>query len=61
MDIDLRAMLPPVERVEEIRRAFRAAGGSPLPQVKELLDDDYSYYEIMIVGAFLRQQKRRPG
>ena len=61
MDIDLRPMLPPAERVEEIRRAFRAAGGSPLPQVKEMLDDDYSYYEIGIVGAFLRQQRRRPG
>ncbi len=61
MDIDLRPMLPPAERVEEIKKAFRAAGGSPLSQVKELLGDDYSYYEIRIVEIFLRQQRKRPG
>ncbi|MDE0312400.1 MAG: DNA helicase RecQ [Caldilineaceae bacterium] len=61
MDIDLRPMLPPAERIEEIKKAFRAAGGSPLSQVKKLLGDDCSYYEIRIVEIFLRQQRKRPG
>ena len=61
VDIDLRPMLPPAEKVAEIRRALTAAGVSPLSQVKELLGDDYSYFEIRIVQIFLRQQRRRPG
>ena len=61
MDIDLRPMLPPAEKVEEIRRAFKATSGSPFPQVKELLGDDYSYYEIRIVWIFLRRQGELPG
>jgi len=61
MDIDLRPMLPPAEKVAEIRRALTAAGVSPLSQVKELLGDDYSYFEIRIVQVFLRQQRRRSG
>ena len=61
MDIDLRPMLPPAEKVAEIRRALTPAGISPLSQVKELLGDDYSYFEIKIVQVFLRQQRRRSG
>ena len=61
VDIDLRPMLPPAEKVAEIRRALTAAGVSPLSQVKELLGDDYSYFEIRIVQIFLRQQRRRSG
>ena len=61
VDIDLRPMLPPAQKVAEIRRALTAAGVSPLSQVKELLGDDYSYFEIRIVQIFLRQQRRRSG
>ena len=61
VNIDLKPMLPPAKKVAEIRRALTAAGVSPLPQVKELLGDDYSYFEIKIVQVFLRQQRRRPG
>ena len=60
VDIDLKPMLPPAQKVAEIRRALTAAGVSPLSQVKELLGDDYSYFEIRIVQIFLRQQRRRP-
>ena len=61
VNIDLKPGLPPAKKVAEIRRALTAAGVSPLPQVKELLGDDYSFFEIRIVQIFLRQQRRRPG
>jgi len=60
MDIDLRPMLPPMEKVEEIKRAVEEIGGNLLPPVKELLGDEYSYYEIKIVWVFLRQQGELP-
>ena len=60
LDIDLRPMLPPAEKVEEIRRAFEKTGGTLLSTVKGVLGDDYSYYEITIVWVFLRQQRRLP-
>ncbi|MXX24908.1 MAG: DUF262 domain-containing protein [Caldilineaceae bacterium SB0668_bin_21] len=60
MDIDLRPMLPPMEKVEEIKKAFEEMGGNLLPPVKELLGDEYSYYEIKIVWVFLRQQGELP-
>ena len=61
LDIDLRPMLPPAEKVEEIRRAFEKTGGTLLSTVKGVLGDDYSYFEIRIVQIFLRQQRRRSG
>ena len=70
MDIDLRPMLPPAEKVEEIRRAVeemvrlrpagQRRGENLMPPVKNLLGDEYSYYEIKIVWAFLRQQGELP-
>ena len=59
-EIDLRPGLPPAERVEEIRRAIRKAGGASLSSVKKLLGDGYPYYEIKIVWLFLRQQGELP-
>ena len=56
MDIDLRPMLPPAEKVGEIRKAFEEMGGELLKPIKELLGDDYSYDEIKMVRIFLRQQ-----
>ena len=60
LDIDLTPMLPPAEKVEEIRRAFEKTGGTLLSTVKGVLGDDYSYYDITIVWVFLRQQRRLP-
>lgn len=56
MDIDLRPMLPPAEKVGEITRTFEEMGGEFLKPIKELLGDDYSYDEIKMVRIFLRQQ-----
>ena len=56
MDIDLRPMLPPAEKVGEIKKAFEEMGGKLLKPIKELLGDDYSYDEIKMVRIFLRQQ-----
>ena len=53
-------MLPPAERVEEIRRAIEETGGTFLAPVKKLLGDEYSYYEIKRVWVFLRQQGELP-
>lgn len=60
MDIDLRPMLPAPRKFEEIRRVIGEMGGSPLPPVKERLGYGYSYCEIKIVRAFLRQQGKLP-
>ena len=60
LDIDLRAMLPPPERFEEIRMAFEKTGGTLLPPVKELLGYGYSYEEIKVVRLYLLQQQE-PG
>ena len=52
MDIDLRPMFPPAEKVEEIRRAAedmvrflptgQRKGENLMPSVKNLLGDEYS-------------------
>ena len=60
LEIDLEPMLPSPERFEAIRRAFDERGGGFLSPVKELLGDKYSYDEIKIVRAFLRQQGKLP-
>ena len=56
MDIDLRPMLPPTEKVGEIKRAIGEMGGEPLKPIQELLGDEYSYDEIKMVRIYLRQQ-----
>ena len=47
--MDLRPLMPPPERFENIRAAFEETGGSFLSPVKEILGDDYSYDEIRLV------------
>ena len=61
LDIDLRPMLPPPERFEEIRRAFKETGSNLLSPVKELLGDDYAYDEIRMVQIFLRSHEELTG
>ena len=61
--MDLRPLMPPPERFEDIRAAFEETGGSFLSPVREILGDDYSYDEIRLVGIYLGQQagkSRRP-
>ena len=60
LNIDLRPMLPPAERGEEIRRAIEESGGISLSSVKKSLGDEYYYYEIKIVWLFLQQQGEIP-
>ena len=54
--MDLRPLMPPPERFENIRAAFEETGGSFLSPVREILGDDYSYDEIRLVGIYLGQQ-----
>ena len=60
LEIDLGPMLPAPERFEAIRRAFEETGGSFLSPVKELLGEEYSYYEIKMVWIHLRRQGELP-
>ena len=55
-NLDLRAHLPSPDRAMRIQDAFYRIGDSRLTPVKELLGDDYSYEEIRLVRAFMRQQ-----
>ena len=54
--LDLSPHLPPPERVKRIQDALIETGTNSLIPVKEVLGDDYSYGELRIVRAFLRQQ-----
>ncbi|MDE0200410.1 MAG: DNA helicase RecQ [Caldilineaceae bacterium] len=56
VDIDLRPMLPPAVRIEEIRRAIEKTGSASLSPAKNMLGDKYPYYEIKLVWLFLHQQ-----
>ena len=53
---DLESLLPPNNRIDRIQDAFAKVGYNRLAPVKELLDDDYSYEEIRLVRAYVRQQ-----
>ena len=53
--IDLRHVMPPNERMEPIKAAFRELGGHSLGPVKEFLGEDYSYEEIRLVRLHMRQ------
>ena len=55
-NLDLRAHLPYPDRAMRIQDAFHRVGDNRLAPVKELLGDDYSYEEIRLVRAFMRQQ-----
>ena len=59
LEIDLRPLLPPPEKVEAIRKAFEETGGTLMSPVKELLGDAYGYDEIKLVLIFLRRQGER--
>ena len=54
-DLDLRPSLPAAERLVAITRAIERSGGATLAPVKALLDKDYTYEEIRLVRAFMRQ------
>ena len=60
LDIDLKPMLPPAERVEEIKKAIEETGGASLSPAKKLLGKKYPYYEIKMVWLFLLQQGELP-
>ena len=54
--LDLDPLLPGNHRLECIQDAFEKAGYARLAPVKDLLGDDYSYEEIRLVRAYVRQQ-----
>ena len=56
-DLDLRPLLPAAERLVAITRALERSGGDALAPVKAALDKDYTYEEIRLVRAFMRQTR----
>ena len=60
LEIDLRPLLSPPEKVEAIRRAFEESDGTLLSSVKGLLGDAYDYDEIKMVRLFLKQKGELP-
>ena len=55
-NIDLRPYLPSPERTKIIQNALLESESNSLAPVKEALGEDYSYGELRIVRAFMRQQ-----
>ena len=54
--LDLSPYLPTTQRMEQIRQALYNAEDERLSPVKEELGDEYSYGELRIARAFMRQQ-----
>ncbi len=54
--LDLVPLLPGNHRLECIQGAFEKVGYTRLAPVKELLGDEYSYEEIRLARAYVRQQ-----
>ena len=54
-NIDLAPLLPASKHQEVIRKAIDHAGGTALAPVKARLGKDYSYEDIRLVRAFMRQ------
>ena len=54
-DVDLRPLLPAADRLEAIRHAIDRSGAIALAPVKAMLGEDYTYEEIRLVRAFMRQ------
>ena len=52
--------LPEELRIERIKDAFQRVGYTRLAPVKELLGDEFSYEEIRLVRAYVRQQGATP-
>ena len=59
--LDLRPLLPEVDRVERIQNAFDKVGYTRLAPVKELLGEGSSYEEIRLVRAYVSQRTREIG
>ena len=58
--LNLRTHLPGGERVKRIEDAFSQLGYTRLAPVRDLLGYDYSYEEIRLVRAYVRQQADLP-
>ena len=54
-DVDLGPLLPVSARLEAIRNALERSGATALAPVKAMLGKDYTYEEIRLVRAFMRQ------
>ena len=54
-DVDLGPLLPSSDRLEAIQRALDRSGATVLAPVKAMLGKDYTYEEIRLVRAFMRQ------
>ena len=54
-DVDLGPLLPSSARLEVIQNALDRSGTTALAPVKALLGKDYTYEEIRLVRAFIRQ------
>ncbi len=54
-DLDLGPLLPASDRLETIQQAIDRSGALALAPVKAMLGKDYTYEEIRLVRAFMRQ------
>ena len=54
-DFDLGPLLPASDRLEAIQQAIDRSGAIALAPVKAMLGKDYTYEEIRLVRAFMRQ------
>ena len=54
-DFDLGPLLPVSDRLEAIQNAIDRSGATALAPVKAMLGKDYTYEEIRLVRAFMRQ------
>ena len=59
--LDLRLYLPTPERMKKIQDALLESQSNSLIPVKEELGEDYTYGELRIVRAFMRQQATEEG
>ena len=55
--VDLTPLLPARDRTERIETALTSSDSDRLAPVKDLLGDDYSYYEIRLVRLALQEAK----
>ncbi len=56
-NFDLRPLLPAADRLDAIRQAVDRSGATTLAPVKAMLGKDYTYEEIRLVRAFMRQTR----
>ena len=55
-ELDLDHLIPPPERLGNIRSAFQETGSLFLTPVRELLGEDYSYQELWLARIVLVQK-----